>query len=288
MQYVGKVFSTVSQLYKELNPATLSGAIDVVVVEGRDGEFSCSPFHVRFGKLQLLRPSDKAVQIIVNDVPADFYMKVGDAGEGFFVLETEADVPSQFATSPVASPSLSFRNAEDPDFLDLGGNVKTESELVADGYVSAPSAHESESESGNESDDDDDDDNEVPGMAAAAAGASSSSFPGEPHQSRTSLSLAFTDDMALDIRHRERILHQLDTSAAPAPRPRASTLRNNAEASTDLPVRGPRHRRLMSAVSDSAYVLDSFAEARDDKASGGVVVVAAGSDRDDDDDTGPD
>ncbi|KAJ2077325.1 lipin Ned1, partial [Coemansia sp. S142-1] len=183
MQYVGKVFSTVSQLYKELNPATLSGAIDVVVVEGRDGEFSCSPFHVRFGKLQLLRPSDKAVQIIVNDVPADFYMKVGDAGEGFFVLETEADVPSQFATSPVASPSLSFRNAEDPDFLDLGGNVKTESELVADGYVSAPSAHESESESGNESDDDDDDDNEVPGMAAAAAGASSSSFPGEPHQS---------------------------------------------------------------------------------------------------------
>ncbi|KAJ2881552.1 lipin Ned1 [Coemansia aciculifera] len=277
MQYVGKVFSTVSQLYKELNPATLSGAIDVVVVEGRDGEFSCSPFHVRFGKLQLLRPSDKAVQVIVNDVPADFYMKVGDAGEGFFVLETEADVPSQFATSPVASPSLSFRNAEDPDFLDLGGNVKTdENELVADGYVSAPSAHESES--GDESDNDDDD---VPEMAAGA----SSSFPGEPPGgSRSSLSLAFTDDMALDIRHRERILHQLDAPAPP--RPRASTLRNNAEATTDLPVRGPRHRRLLSAVSDSAYVLDSFAEARDEKAAGGVV---PGSDRDDDDDdTGPD
>ncbi|KAJ2417324.1 lipin Ned1 [Coemansia sp. RSA 2530] len=281
MQYVGKVFSTVSQLYKELNPATLSGAIDVVVVEGRDGEFSCSPFHVRFGKLQLLRPSDKAVQVIVNDVPADFYMKVGDAGEGFFVLETEADVPSQFATSPVASPSLSFRNAEDPDFLDLGGNVKTDNELVVDGYVSAPSAHESES-----GDDEDDDDDDMPDLGTGA----SSSFP-EAAQggSRTSLSLAFTDDMALDIRHRERILHQLDTSSA-SPRPRASTLRDNSDAAaTSLPARGPRHRRLLSAVSDSAYVLDSFAEARDDKAGGGGMAIGNDGDDDDgDDDMGPD
>ncbi|KAJ2659502.1 lipin Ned1 [Coemansia sp. RSA 1200] len=149
MQYVGKVFSTVSQLYKELNPATLSGAIDVVVVEGKDGELACSPFHVRFGKLQLLRPSDKAVQIIVNDKPADFYMKVSDSGEAFFVLETESDVPSQFATSPVASPALSFRQNEigDPDFLDLSGNVRAvEDHHANDGYVSAPSAHETDSD----------------------------------------------------------------------------------------------------------------------------------------------
>ncbi|KAJ2316568.1 lipin Ned1, partial [Coemansia sp. RSA 2702] len=145
MQYVGKVFSTVSQLYKELNPATLSGAIDVVVVEDSSGELRCSPFHVRFGKLQLLRPSDKAVQIIVNDTPADFYMKVGDSGEGFFVVETDSDVPSQFATSPVASPALSFRDGDtsdpgEPDFLDLSGNVRV-SEINDAGYVSA---HESD------------------------------------------------------------------------------------------------------------------------------------------------
>ncbi|KAJ1943142.1 lipin Ned1, partial [Linderina macrospora] len=145
MQYVGKVFSTVSQLYKELNPATLSGAIDIIVVEGRDGELSCSPFHVRFGKLQLLRPSDKAVQVIVNGKEAEFYMKVGVEGEGFFVLETQGEVPSEFATSPVASPTLSYRDAEDPDFLDLSGNVNSD-EHNKDGYVSAPSAHESEDE----------------------------------------------------------------------------------------------------------------------------------------------
>ncbi|KAJ2576727.1 lipin Ned1, partial [Coemansia sp. RSA 1807] len=178
MQYVGKVFSTVSQLYKELNPATLSGAIDVVVVEDANGELRCSPFHVRFGKLQLLRPSDKAVQIIINDSPADFYMKVGDSGEGFFVLETEADVPSQFATSPVASPALSFKGSgEEPDFLDLGGAVGGDAQ---DGYVSAPSAHESDAES-------------PLGCAPEVA-------------SR----LPFIDDMAIATPRREPVLHQLN------------------------------------------------------------------------------
>jgi phosphatidate phosphatase LPIN len=62
MQFVGKVFTTVSEFYKDLNPATLSGAIDVVVVEQSDGQLACSPFHVRFGKLSLLRPQEKVVR----------------------------------------------------------------------------------------------------------------------------------------------------------------------------------------------------------------------------------
>ena len=45
----------------DINPSTLSGAIDVIVVEGSDGTLSCSPFHVRFGKLKLLLPSEKKV-----------------------------------------------------------------------------------------------------------------------------------------------------------------------------------------------------------------------------------
>lgn len=56
----------VSQYYKEINPATLSGAIDVIVVERQDEEtgeteLACSPFHVRFGKLSVLRPVDRKV-----------------------------------------------------------------------------------------------------------------------------------------------------------------------------------------------------------------------------------
>ena len=61
MQLVGRVLSSVQGFYKDINPSTLSGAVDIVVVEHADGRLSCSPVHVRFGKLQLLRPQEKAV-----------------------------------------------------------------------------------------------------------------------------------------------------------------------------------------------------------------------------------
>lgn len=64
MEYVGKLGSlitTVNKFYNEINPATLSGAIDIIVVEQQDGDLACSPFHVRFGKLSVLMPQEKKV-----------------------------------------------------------------------------------------------------------------------------------------------------------------------------------------------------------------------------------
>lgn len=65
MNYVGQlaetVFGTMKDLYRGLNPATLSGGIDVLVVQQADGSFRCSPFHVRFGKLGVLRSREKVV-----------------------------------------------------------------------------------------------------------------------------------------------------------------------------------------------------------------------------------
>lgn len=49
------------EFYNEINGATLTGAIDVIVVEQSDGSFVCSPFHVRFGKLGVLRSREKIV-----------------------------------------------------------------------------------------------------------------------------------------------------------------------------------------------------------------------------------
>ncbi|KAJ1345323.1 hypothetical protein BSLG_000836 [Batrachochytrium salamandrivorans] len=100
----GRVVSTISAVgsfYTEINPSTLSGAIDVVVVEQESGELVCSPFHVRFGKLKLLRPSEKVVELSVNGVATNFVMKLGEAGEAFFVVESENPVPSEYATSPI-------------------------------------------------------------------------------------------------------------------------------------------------------------------------------------------
>lgn len=60
-QFAETVFVTVKELYRGLNPATLTGGIDVIVVRQPDGSFQCSPFHVRFGKLGVLRSKEKVV-----------------------------------------------------------------------------------------------------------------------------------------------------------------------------------------------------------------------------------
>lgn len=107
MQYVRSLGSGVSKTWNSINPATLSGAIDVIVVEQEDGTLACSPFHVRFGKFSLLRPSEKKVEFKVNGNKQPYAMKLGDGGEAFFVFETSNDIPEALQTSPLVSPASS-------------------------------------------------------------------------------------------------------------------------------------------------------------------------------------
>ncbi|KFZ48368.1 Phosphatidate phosphatase LPIN3 [Antrostomus carolinensis] len=108
MNYVGQfaetVFVTVKELYQGLNPATLTGCIDVVVVRQPDNSFQCSPFHVRFGKLGVLRSKEKVVDIEINGEHVDLHMKLDDNGEAFFVQESEENegsISSNLCTSPI-------------------------------------------------------------------------------------------------------------------------------------------------------------------------------------------
>ncbi|XP_061487469.1 phosphatidate phosphatase LPIN3 isoform X3 [Rhineura floridana] len=108
MNYVGQlaetVLGTVKELYKGLNPATLTGCIDVIVVRQPDGSFRCSPFHVRFGKLRVLHSREKVVDIEINGEPVNLHMKLGDNGEAFFVHESEEQkesIPTSLCTSPI-------------------------------------------------------------------------------------------------------------------------------------------------------------------------------------------
>ncbi|XP_058485545.1 phosphatidate phosphatase LPIN1 isoform X2 [Solea solea] len=105
-QLAGQVFVQVKELYRGLNPATLSGCIDVIVVRQPDGSLHCSPFHVRFGKMGVLRSREKVVDIEINGEPVSLHMKLGENGEAFFVKETENTlevVPAYLATSPIMS-----------------------------------------------------------------------------------------------------------------------------------------------------------------------------------------
>lgn len=63
--YLGKVgragarlVSSCKDLYNDVNAAYLTGAIDVIVVKQKDGTLKSTPFHVRFGKLGVLRTGD--------------------------------------------------------------------------------------------------------------------------------------------------------------------------------------------------------------------------------------
>ncbi|CAD7675003.1 unnamed protein product [Nyctereutes procyonoides] len=125
-QLAGQVIVTVKELYKGINQATLSGCIDVIVVRQQDGTYQCSPFHVRFGKLGVLRSKEKVIDIEINGDAVDLHMKLGDNGEAFFVEETEEEyekLPAYLATSPIPTEDQFFKDMDAP-LVKSGGNER--------------------------------------------------------------------------------------------------------------------------------------------------------------------
>ncbi|XP_057678802.1 phosphatidate phosphatase LPIN1 [Corythoichthys intestinalis] len=128
-QLAGQVFVQVKELYRGLNPATLSGCIDVIAVRRPDGSLRCSPFHVRFGKSGVLSSREKVVDMEINGEPVDLHMKLGDNGEAFFVREMENNreaLPSHLATSPIPWDGflLSGPPAQNPGSAGTAANKK--------------------------------------------------------------------------------------------------------------------------------------------------------------------
>ena len=78
----------IKQWYNEINPASLTTSIDVIVVEHADGTFLSSPFYVQFGKWAgIIKPKGKVVNLEVNGVPVDIHMKLDESGSAStFVL----------------------------------------------------------------------------------------------------------------------------------------------------------------------------------------------------------
>ena len=66
LKWAGQGIRSAVHAYNSINPATLSGAIDIIVCEHDDDSLVSSPFHVRFGKLGVLSPKEKIVNINVN------------------------------------------------------------------------------------------------------------------------------------------------------------------------------------------------------------------------------
>uniref|UniRef100_A0A8C9T278 phosphatidate phosphatase n=1 Tax=Scleropages formosus TaxID=113540 RepID=A0A8C9T278_SCLFO len=117
-QLAGQMFVQVKELYRGLNPTTLSGCIDVIVVRQPDGTLQCSPFHVRFGKMGMERRESEdscCVDIEINGEPVNLHMKLGENGEAFFVKETEEGqevIPSYLTTSPILTEGATLMEAQ--------------------------------------------------------------------------------------------------------------------------------------------------------------------------------
>ena len=129
MDYIKSGVSFIRRTYNNINPATLSGAIDIIVCEDEDGNLVTSPFHVRFGKQAVLSPKEKVINISVNgERVEEIQMKLGEQGEAFFVTETQNDeqvrsssswsknvlpfqVPFSYVTSPMPTSPISSRPA---------------------------------------------------------------------------------------------------------------------------------------------------------------------------------
>ncbi|RNF19631.1 putative lipin [Trypanosoma conorhini] len=84
------MISSISGFLSLNNLDMASGANDVIVVRHSDGRLFSTPFNVRFGKVKVLRPSDKVVQVEVNDRPTSAVMKTGPDGEAFWLQPTRA------------------------------------------------------------------------------------------------------------------------------------------------------------------------------------------------------
>ncbi|ETW63654.1 hypothetical protein PFMC_00401 [Plasmodium falciparum CAMP/Malaysia] len=123
----GKIVSSVSNAL-DFNQATLSGCIDIICIESEienklkndkiEVIYKSTPFHVRFGKTKLLRSKEKIVSILVNGKSTNLHMKLGSAGEAYFVEKTYEDVEEDLETSPLSSPRNEYYYLYDDQHID--------------------------------------------------------------------------------------------------------------------------------------------------------------------------
>ncbi|CAH8852745.1 unnamed protein product [Trichobilharzia szidati] len=103
MNYLGRLFSSAQQYYKSINVANLTGAVDVIVVKNKNGEYQSTPFYVRFGKMGVLYPQGQLVDITINGQPRpDLCMHVGPTGYAHFDNK-ECKLKAEKTESPMTS-----------------------------------------------------------------------------------------------------------------------------------------------------------------------------------------
>lgn len=69
------------------NSSTLSGAVDVIVVEDEQGNLRSTSFHLRVGKFQLMNVNDSIVELVINGKSSKYKMFLSPKGIGFWEID---------------------------------------------------------------------------------------------------------------------------------------------------------------------------------------------------------
>ncbi|KAA0149833.1 hypothetical protein FNF29_05658 [Cafeteria roenbergensis] len=126
-----------------VNPATLTGALDIVAVQHDDGHIECTPFHIRFGRNDAYHANGEAVTMSVNGKRVHVVIKLGPAGEARFVrnvykeyADGEGSLLGDTSSLPSAARQHSGDDASSVASAD-GGSVMTAPDLLPDGGAMA-------------------------------------------------------------------------------------------------------------------------------------------------------
>lgn len=91
-----------SVLGSTLHNSHSTGAIDAIAIRRADGSLCCSPFHVKLGKASK-KGERRLVTLRVNSKDVSLSMKLGPAGEAFFVEKARDYIYSQRMDSSSSS-----------------------------------------------------------------------------------------------------------------------------------------------------------------------------------------
>ena len=116
-------------MFRKVNPSSLSGAMDIIVIEHEDGTLRSSPWHLTFGKFGLFYHSNKIISVSINDSPAPFMMYVDKDGRGQFFAsqstkQTRIQQNQQSSFPTVSLPEVSISPSDVRKILHTpkGGN----------------------------------------------------------------------------------------------------------------------------------------------------------------------
>lgn len=104
MNFMGRVFNSMTDLYKDMHPGQITGANDVIATRSHKGMYTTG-FNARFGNVDSFKVSREVI-LIVNDRVISVEARLDRTGNVFFGVNQDPNNPAQAVMS---SPFKSFK-----------------------------------------------------------------------------------------------------------------------------------------------------------------------------------